>query len=233
MSLLHVTILTLFPEMFPGPLKYSLAGQALKNNIWSFDVVNIRDFGLTKHKNVDDEAYGGGSGLIMRPDVLGEALDYAVQKKPNSKIYYPSPRGKRLNQAIIRDIIKNPEIIILCGRFEGVDERIIEEYNMSEISIGDYILSGGELAALTILDCGIRLLKGVLINQDTLPAESFESEGEFSGLLECPLYTRPAEWRNRKVPEVLLSGNHKMIKNWRQEQSQLITRERRPDLLEQ
>jgi tRNA (guanine37-N1)-methyltransferase len=232
MSLLHATILTLFPEMFPGPLQYSLAGQALKNNIWSFDTINIRDFGLTKHKNVDDEAYGGGSGLIMRPDVLGRALDYALQKKPASKIYYPSPRGKRLNQAIMREIIKDREIIILCGRFEGVDERIIEEYNAVEVSIGDYVLSGGEIAALSILDCGIRLLEGVLINQDTLPAESFEPDGEFSGLLECPLYTRPAEWRDRKVPEVLLSGNHKMIKNWKQEQSRLVTKARRPDLLE-
>jgi tRNA (guanine37-N1)-methyltransferase len=232
MSLLHATILTLFPEMFPGPLQYSLAGQALKNNIWSFDTINIRDFGLTKHKNVDDEAYGGGSGLIMRPDVLGRALDHALHKKPASKIYYPSPRGERLNQVIMHEIIKDREIIILCGRFEGVDERIIEEYNAVEVSIGDYILSGGEIAALAILDCGIRLLEGVLINQDTLPAESFEPDGEFCGLLECPLYTRPAEWRDRKVPEVLLSGNHKMIKNWKQEQSRLITKARRPDLFE-
>jgi len=228
---MHVTILTLFPEMFPGPLQYSLAGQALKNNIWSLDLVNLRDFGLAKHKNVDDEPYGGGNGLIMRADVLGPAVEYALQKKPNSKIYYPSPRGKRLNQVVARDIIKDSEIIIICGRFEGIDERIIDEYNVLEISVGDYILSGGEIAALAILDSSVRLLQGVLANQDSLLTESFEPNGEFSGLLEGPLYTRPSEWRGRKVPEVLISGNHKTIKDWQREQSLLITKARRPDLL--
>lgn len=231
MSLFHASILTILPEMFPGQLKYSLAGQALAKNIWSYDIVNIRDFGLTKHKNVDDEAYGGGSGLIMRPDVLGPALDSALSKNPGSKIYYPSPRGKVLNQNIIQNIIQDKTIIILCGRFEGIDERVIEEYNATEISIGDYILSGGECAALVMLDCCVRLLPGVVENQATLKAESFVKEGEFLGQLECPLYTRPSQWRGRKVPEVLLSGNHKMIQNWKDEQSRLITKIRRPDLL--
>lgn len=217
--------------MFPGALQYSLAGNALKNGIWSYETINIRDFGLTKHQKVDDEAYGGGNGLIMRPDVLGQALDYALSKNPDSKIYYPSPRGKLLNQAGVREIIKNEKIIILCGRFEGVDERIINEYNINEISIGDYILSGGEIAALAILDCSVRLLPMVLANQDTLKEESFEEGGELSGLLEYPLYTRPAEWRGRRVPEVLLSGNHQAITNWQREQSKLITKIRRPDLI--
>ncbi len=231
MSSLHASILTIFPEMFPGSLQYSLAGQALKKGIWSYDVVNIKDFGLTRHKNVDDEAYGGGSGLIMRPDVLGSCLDDVLSTNPNTPVYYPSPRGKLFNQAIAHEIIQEKQIIILCGRFEGIDERIIEEYNVTEISIGDYILSGGEVAALTILDCLIRLLPNVLVNQDTLQSESFEKNGEFAGLLECPLYTRPVKWKGREVPSVLLSGNHQLIREWKSNQSMEITKKRRPDLL--
>lgn len=231
MSSFHATILTIFPEMFPGSLAYSLAGKALKKNIWSYELVNVREYGVTKHKNVDDEIYGDGTGMVMRPDVAGEALDYALAKSPGSKIYYPSPRGKVLNQRLVKEIIKEEKIIILCGRFEGIDERIIEEYNVTEISMGDYILSGGEIAALAILDCCIRLVPGVLANQATLNSESFELEGEFGGLLESPLYTRPAEWKGRKVPEILLSGNHNEIKKWKEAKSKLITQNRRPDLL--
>ncbi len=231
MSLFHASILTIFPEMFPGILDYSLAGRALKQDIWSYNVINIRDFGRSKHKNVDDEAYGGGDGLIMRPDVLGDAIDHALKLNPNSKLYYPSPRGNPLNQKLVKDIINNKKIIILCGRFEGVDERIIEEYNATEISMGDYVLSGGEIAAFAILDSCIRLLPGVLVNQKTLEEESFVTEGELSGLLEYPLYTRPAIWKERKVPDVLLSGNHAEITEWKRNQSQLITKLRRPDLL--
>lgn len=226
----HASILTLFPEMFPGPLQYSLAGQALKNGIWSYDTVNIRNFGLTKHKNVDDIAYGGGNGLIMKPDVLGPALDYALEKHNKCHIYYPSPRGKLLTQSLAREIADTNKIIILCGRFEGIDERIIDEYNAIEISVGDYILSGGEVAAIVMLDTIIRLLPGVLINENTLLEESLELDGEFAGLLEPPLYTRPSIWRGRAVPEVLLSGNHQLIKKWKNEQSELITTARRPDL---
>lgn len=232
---LHASILTVFPEMFPGPLEFSLAGQALKKKLWSYDIVNIRNFGITKHKNVDDEAYGGGDGLIMRADVLGRAIDHALHLKPNSQIYYPSPKGKKFTQKlariILQETLQNKNLIILCGRYEGIDERVIEEYNINEISIGDYILSGGELAALTILDCLIRLLPGVLINPNTLLSESFEENGEFLGLLECPLYTRPEIWRGKKVPNVLLSGNHKLINEWKREQSINITKLRRPDLL--
>ncbi|WP_342278498.1 tRNA (guanosine(37)-N1)-methyltransferase TrmD [Candidatus Tisiphia endosymbiont of Myopa tessellatipennis] len=231
MSSLHASILTIFPEMFPGFLQYSLAGQALEKGIWSYNVVNIKDFGLTRHKNVDDEPYGGGNGLIMRPDVVGSCIDHVLSSNPNAKIYYPSPRGKLFNQNIAREIIQEKQIIILCGRFEGVDERIIEEYNVTEISIGDYILSGGEVAALAILDCLIRLLPNVLLNQDTLQSESFEENGEFAGLLECPLYTRPAKWKSREVPSILLSGNHQLIRDWKSKQSLEITKKRRSDLL--
>lgn len=231
MSLFHASLLTIFPEMFPGSLQYSLSGQALKKGIWSYDKLNIRDFGLTKHKNVDDKAFGGGHGLIMRPDVLGSALDYALSKSPNAKVYYPSPRGILMNQFFVKDVIKDEKIIILCGRFEGIDERVIDEYNAIEFSIGDFILSGGEIAALALLDSCVRLLPGVLENQGTLGTESFETCGDFLGLLEYPLYTRPAEWRGRKVPDVLLSGNHKKLNDWKIEQSTLITKERRPDLL--
>lgn len=230
MSRLHATILTVFPEMFPGTLGHSLAGQALQKNIWSYNVINIRDFGLTKHKNVDDEAYGGG-GLIMRPDVLGNAIDHALSLNPEAKIYYPSPRGKVFMQGFAKEMLQDANIIFLCGRYEGIDERVIEEYNIIEISVGDYILSGGEIPTLTILDCLIRLLPGVLMNQTTLSSESFEKDGEFKGGLECGLYTRPEVWRNRKVPSVLLSGNHKLVNEWKKEQSLMITKLRRPELL--
>ena len=231
MSLLHATILTVFPEMFPGTLGHSLAGQALQKNIWSYDIINIRDFGLTKHKKIDDEAYGGGDGLIMRSDVLGSSIDHVLSLNPNAKIYYPSPRGRVFSQNFAKEILKNKNLIFLCGRYEGIDERVIEEYNVREISVGDYILSGGEIPTLTILDCLIRLLPGVLMNQNTLSSESFEENGEFKGALECGLYTRPEVWRGRKVPSVLLSGNHKLINEWKKEQSHMITRLRRPELL--
>ncbi len=231
MSLFHVSILTMFPEMFPGSLQYSLAGQALEKKIWSYNIVNIRDFGLTKHKNIDDEPYGGGNGLIMRSDVAGRCIDHVLSSTPNAKIYYPSPRGKLFNHKMAGEIIKERQIIILCGRFEGIDERIIEEYNATEVSIGDYILSGGEVAALVILDCLVRLLPNVLTNQDTLRSESFERNEQSAGLLEYPLYTRPRKWKGRDVPSVLLSGNHKLIKDWQKKQSEKITKNRRPDLL--
>ena len=231
MSLFHASILTLFPEMFPGSLGYSLAGRALANKIWSYDVTNIRDFGLTKHKNVDDEACGGGNGLIMRPDVVGSAIDKVLSEHPGAIIYYPSPRGKLFNQEFAHKISKQKKIIILCGRFEGIDERVIDEYNAQEISVGDYILSGGEGAANVILDSVIRLLPGVLVNQNTLKEESCERKNDGVKLLEHPLYTKPSIWRGRKVPEVLLTGNHYKIEKWKQDQSIQITKKLRPDLL--
>lgn len=230
MSHFHAIILTLFPEMFPGSLGYSLAGKAFANKLWSYNIINIRDFGLTRHKNVDDEAYGGGNGLIMRPDVIGPALDTVLSEHPNTTIYYPSPRGQLLNQELVHKISTQKKIIILCGRFEGIDERIIDEYNAQQISVGDYILSGGEVAANVILDSVIRLLPGVLINQDTLKEESFEKKENGSKLLEHPLYTKPSIWRGRKVPDVLLTGNHRKIEKWKQDQSIQITKKLRPDL---
>lgn len=226
MNQFHATILTIFPEMFPGPLGCSLAGRGLRNNIWSLDIINIRDFGRTKHKNVDDVACGGGNGLIMRPDVLGMALDYALSRSPNASIYYPSPRGIPLIQEESKRIVLEKNIIILCGRFEGIDERVIDEYSIKQISVGDYILSGGEIAAMAILDSVVRLLSGVLVNQDTLKEESFEMEIDGVPLIEHPLYTKPAVWKSREVPKILLSGKHKQIKKWKIEESIRVTKER-------
>lgn len=227
-ALFKVSVITIFPEIFPGPLSYSLAGSALNKGIWSCETINLRDFGRTKHKNVDDEPYGGGSGLIIRPDVAGEAIEYALKNNPGASIYYPSPRGRLFNQVFAKEIAAKKNIIIICGRFEGLDERVIEEYRIKEVSVGDYILSGGEVAALSILDSAIRLLSGVVVNTDSLASDSFE---EYGSLLEYPLYTRPASWKNRKVPEVLLSGNHREIDRWKLKKSIEITKERRPDLI--
>lgn len=227
MNNFHVTILTIFPEMFPGPLGCSLAGKALKKNYWSLDVINIRDFGRSKHKNVDDTACGGGNGLIMRPDVLGPALDKALEAHPNAVIYYPSPRGISLKQDVSKKIALDKNIIILCGRFEGIDERVIDEYNIQQISVGDYVLSGGEVAAITILDSVIRLLPDVLTNQETLKEESFEVEIDGLQLIEHPLYTKPSVWKGREVPRILLSGNHVEIEKWKRSESIRVTKDRK------
>ncbi|PCJ26279.1 MAG: tRNA (guanosine(37)-N1)-methyltransferase TrmD [Rickettsiales bacterium] len=231
MSNFRASILTIFPEMFPGTLGHSLAGAALERGDWLLDVINIRDFGLTKHKNVDDTMCGGGHGMVMRPDVLGAALDKALEESPGAKIYYPSPRGIPLTQDVSKQISLEKNIIILCGRFEGIDERVIDEYNANQISVGDYVLSGGELAAMTILDSVVRLLPGVLANQETLKEESFEVEEEGLKLIEHPLYTKPSVWRGRGVPEILLSGNHAAIEEWRKAKSIQITKRRQRNLL--
>jgi tRNA (guanine37-N1)-methyltransferase len=228
--LFSATILSIFPEMFPGTLGYSLAGQALRAGICSLNVIDIKKFGRTKHFNVDDEQYGGGSGLVMRPDVLGAAIDKAINISGSKKIYYLSPRGKPFTQRLAEEIVQQKNIIILCGRFEGIDERIIDEYNAEEISMGDFVLSGGEPAAIMLLDACIRLVPGVLANKETLLEESFCSEGALNGLLEYPLYTRPAEWKGKKVPDILVSGDHAKIEKWRIEQAKEITKSRRPDL---
>lgn len=232
MNKFHVTILTIFPEMFPGPLGCSLAGNALDKNIWSYDIVNIRDFGLTKHQNVDDTQYGGSPGLVMRADVIGNAIDYALNKNPEAEIIYPSPRGKQLTQAYSKDISRKKNIIILCGRFEGIDERVFNEYNVVQVSIGNYILSGGEIAAFVMLDSVIRLLPGVLVNQDTLLQESFDMRDEnLNMLVEHPLYTKPSNWRGRMVPEILISGHHQKISKWRLQESIRLTKQYKPELL--
>jgi len=231
-SLFQVTFLSLFPEMFPGPLGYSLAKKALDKNIWKMNLLNIRDYakGTNSHL-IDDKAYGGGSGMVMRPDVLGNAIDSAMIASKTSDIIYMSPRGKKLDQKLVENIKSRKNIIIICGRFEGIDERIIEEYNIEEISIGDFVLSGGEIAAMTLIDAVVRLLPGVIENTNTLTEESF-SNVNTPGLLEYPLYTRPTNWKERIVPEVLLSGNHQNISLWKKQKSEEITKIKRPDLWE-
>lgn len=221
---MNVKILTIFPEIFPGFLGMSLTGRALKEGIWNLDAVNIRDYAFDKHGSVDDTPCGGGAGMIMRPDVLGNAIDHNYS---GGKIIYMSPRGQALTQQKVRELSKEDNLTIICGRFEGIDERVLEEYNIEEISIGDYILTGGEQAAMIMLDAVVRLLPNVLGNAASTENESFEK-----GLLEYPQYTRPIEWKNRKVPEVLLSGHHENVAKWQKEKALQITKERRPDLLE-
>lgn len=221
---LNVKILTIFPEIFPGFLGTSLTGRALKEGIWNLDAVNIRDYAFDKHGSVDDTPCGGGAGMIMRPDVLGNAIDHNYN---GGKIIYMSPRGQALTQQKVHELSKEDNLTIICGRFEGIDERVLEEYNIEEISIGDYILTGGEQAAMIMLDAVVRLLPNVLGNAASTENESFEK-----GLLEYPQYTRPIEWKNRKVPEILLSGHHENVAKWQKEKALQITKERRPDLLE-
>ena len=220
------TVLSIFPEMFPGPLGLSLTGQALASGIWRLDCVNVREFGLGRHRQVDDTPAGGGAGMVMRPDVLGPAIDAALASAPPdvARIFL-SPRGKPLTQARARSLADGPGVVLLAGRFEGVDERVIEGRGLEEISIGDYVLSGGELAAMVLLDACVRLLPGVLGAADSLSEESFES-----GLLEYPQYTKPRDWEGRSIPDVLLSGDHKKVAEWRRREAERITRERRPDL---
>ena len=214
--------------MFPGTLSGGVVGRALERGIWSYDVINIRDFAINNYGSVDDTQFGGGAGMVMRPDVLGDALDSI--KNPGKIIYF-SPRGKTLNQKIVREFITDQDATytLLCGRYEGIDERIIEEYDIMELSIGDYILSGGEIAAQVFVDSCVRVMDNVVHGgNDTTENESFEIGG-----LEWPLYTRPSVWRGRSVPEVLLSGHHGNIERWRKQQSVDITKERRPDLIKE
>lgn len=222
----RATVLTLFPEMFPGPLGVSLVGQALGAGLWSLSTIQIRDFGLGRHRQVDDNPAGGGAGMVLRADVLGPAIDHARQTDAEAPAIYLSPRGEPLTQALARELAAGPGALLLAGRFEGVDERVIEARGLREVSVGDYILSGGEPAALTLLDAVVRLLPGVMGNEASGDEESFEH-----GLLEHPHYTRPQEWEGRTIPEVLTSGNHARIARWQREQAEKLTRERRPDLL--
>ena len=220
------SVLTLYPEMFPGALGLSLAGRALERGDWSLDAVQIRDFATDKHRTVDDSPAGGGAGMVMRADVLARAIDRTgPQGDPRPKLLM-SPRGKPLTQARVRELAAGPGVIILCGRFEGVDQRVIEARNLEEVSVGDFILSGGEPAALVLLDAVVRLLPGVMGNERSGEEESFEN-----GLLEHPHYTRPQEFEGRQIPDVLISGNHGKIAQWRHEQAEKLTAERRPDLL--
>lgn len=215
-------VLTLFPGMFPGPLGFSLAGKALDYGIWTLEAVDIRDFAADRHATVDDAPFGGGPGMVMRADVVDAALTAVA---PRTRPIYLTPRGRPIDQGRVRELAASPEITLLCGRFEGVDERVLEEHDCEQLSLGDFILSGGEPAAIALIDACVRLLPGVIGTSESLSEESFER-----GLLEYPHYTRPKQWRGREVPEHLLSGNHERIRNWRRDAAERTTRERRPDL---
>jgi len=216
-------IFTLYPEIFPGPLNKGLYGKALSNKIWNLDIINIRDSAKDKHKTVDDTPFGGGSGMLIKPDVLAKSIDQHVNK--SEKIFYLSPKGKLFNQETVKSLSKEHCINLICGHFEGVDQRFLETRNIEEISVGDYILSGGETAALIIIDSILRLVPGILGNEKSVYEESFENR-----LLEYPQYTKPQLWEEKNIPDVLLSGDHSKIKDWRLSQSEAITRHRRPDL---
>lgn len=221
---MKVNVLTLYPEMFPGCLGYSLVGKALSEKKWELNVVNIRDFSDNRYKSVDDTPFGGGAGMIMRADILDKALSFV---NPQGTIYYLSPRGEVFCQKTAQKWSKTKELTFVCGRFEGIDERVLQKWSIQEISVGDFVLSGGEPALLTMLDATVRLIDGVLGNAESIQDESFSNN-----LLEYPQYTKPQNWENRLVPDVLLSGHHGNIRKWRQEQSELLTKTRRPDLYE-
>jgi tRNA (guanine37-N1)-methyltransferase len=216
-------VFTLYPEVFPGPLSKGLYGKALSKNLWNLNIVNIRDAAEDKHKTVDDTPYGGGSGMLLKADVLAKSLDKNINE--GEKVIYLSPKGKKFDQTYAQQLSNEKSVSFICGHFEGVDERVLSTRNIEEISIGDYILSGGETAAFVVIDSILRLLPGVLGNENSRVDESFEN-----GLLEYPQYTKPQIWEEKSVPEVLLSGDHSKIKDWRLSQSEAITRVRRPDL---
>ncbi|MEM9717398.1 MAG: tRNA (guanosine(37)-N1)-methyltransferase TrmD [Pseudomonadota bacterium] len=222
-------IITLFPEAFPGALGLSLTGQALKDGLWAYETIELRQYGLTKHKNVDDTPAGGGAGMVLRPDVVGAALEQARRGTPMDPkrwpVIYLSPRGKPFTQAMAQEFAKADGMTLLCGRFEGVDQRALDHYDVQEISIGDYVLTGGELAAQVLIDATIRLRGGVLGN-----SESVLDESHSNGLLEHPQYTKPSDWQGYQIPDILLSGHHGKIAEWRRAQSEELTKKRRPDL---
>ncbi|MGV6849731.1 MAG: tRNA (guanosine(37)-N1)-methyltransferase TrmD [Marinibacterium sp.] len=221
-------VITLFPSAFPGVLGESLTGKALQDGLWQLQTVNLRDFGVTKHRNVDDTPAGGGAGMVLRADVLGPAIETAMAGTAGRwPLIALSPRGVRMDQAMMRDLARGQGATLICGRFEGIDQRVLDHYPVLEVSLGDFVLTGGEIAAQALLDATVRLLPGVLGN-----AASTEDESFSAGLLEHPQYTRPAQWQGREIPDVLMSGHHGRIAAWRQDMSESLTRERRPDLWE-
>ena len=224
----QAVVLTIFPEMFPGPLGCSLSGQALKNSLWALHLINLGDFTKGMHKSVDDPPFGGGPGMLMRPDVIDDAIKYTDIKFSSLPLIFLTPRGKKITQSKIKKMANGPGIRVLCGRYEGIDQRVIDANEIEEINLADFILSGGEPAAITILDACIRLLPGVIGGRESLSEESFENN-----LLEYPQFTRPQNWRGIEVPSILLSGNHHKIKKWRLDQAQEITKNHRPDLWEE
>lgn len=219
-------MLTLFPEMFPGPLGVSLVGSALSAGLWSLHAIDLRTFGTGRHRTVDDHPAGGGAGMVLKCDVVGAAVDAARGEAQGLPLIYASPRGEPFTQRLAAELAAGPGMIVLAGRFEGVDERVIEARGLREVSIGDYVLSGGELAAMVMIDACVRLLPGVIGSSLSLTEESFSA-----GLLEYPQYTRPREWEGRSIPEVLLSGDHKRIAAWRRAEAERVTRQRRPDMM--
>ena len=221
--MLEAQVLTLYPEIFPGPLDKGLYGKAMAKKLWNLNIINIRDSATDRHGTVDDTPYGGGTGMLLKADILAKSIDQNIKK--GERIFYLSPKGKKFDQKLAQDLSKEKSFSLICGHFEGVDERVLTTRNIEEISIGDYILSGGETAALVVLDSVLRLLPGVLGNDKSVLNESFEN-----GLLEYPQYTKPQIWEEKQVPNVLLSGDHNKIKDWRLSQSEAITRDRRPDL---
>lgn len=219
-------VITLFPTAFPGVLGESLTGKALQQGLWQLETIDLRRFGVGKHRNVDDTPAGGGAGMVLRPDVLGDAIEASMRGvRGNWPLIYLSPRGRPMDQALMQNLARADGVTLLCGRFEGVDERVLEHYGIQEVSLGDFVMTGGEIAAQAMIDATVRLIPGVLGN-----AASAEEESFASGLLEHPHYTRPAEWQGRPIPEILMSGHHGKIAEWRQEQSKRITEARRPDL---
>ncbi len=220
----HATVLTIFPEMLPGPLAYSLAGKAMRAGLWRLDAVDIRDYATDKHRSVDDAPFGGGPGMVLRPDVLDAAIAGAGGVGPLINL---SPRGRPLDQARVRALASGPGLRLICSRFEGVDERVLEANQVEEVSLGDFVLSGGEPAAIALIDACVRLLPGVVGAAEALDEESFAN-----GLLEYPHYTRPQVWQERTVPDTLVSGDHQRVRAWRRTQAELLTRQRRPDLWE-
>ena len=219
-------VLTIFPEMFPGPLGVSLSGQALTSGIWQLETLQLRDFGIGRHRQIDDSPAGGGAGMVMRADVLSAAIDSARRSQPDLAAIYLSPRGTPLTQALAHELAAGPGVMLLAGRFEGIDQRVIEARGLREISIGDYVLSGGELGAMVLIEACVRLLPGVLGQSQSLTEESFEG-----GLLEYSQYTKPRDWEGRAIPDVLLSGDHGKVAEWRRAEAERLTRERRPDLM--
>ncbi|MFD0859708.1 tRNA (guanosine(37)-N1)-methyltransferase TrmD [Roseovarius aquimarinus] len=222
----QVQVITLLPQAFPGILGESLTGRALKDGLWQLETVDLRSHGIGKHRNVDDTPAGGGAGMVLRADVMGTAIEAAQRHSaPGSPLIYLSPRGRRFDQAMARDLAAGPGMTLICGRFEGLDERVIEHYGAIEVSLGDFVMTGGEIAAQAMIDAALRLRPGILGNEASAVEESHSS-----GLLEHPHYTRPAEWQGRTIPGVLMSGNHGEIARWRQAEAERLTRERRPDM---
>ena len=220
-------VLTLFPGAFPGVLGESLTGKALQEGLWQLETIDLRQFGIGKHRNVDDTPAGGGAGMVLRADALGKAIDHATAGGGNHPLIYLSPRGKPMDQQMMQTLARADGVTLLCGRFEGVDERVLQHYGIQEVSLGDFVMTGGEIAAQALIDATVRLIPNVLGNAASTEEESFSS-----GLLEHPQYTRPAEWKGHQIPDVLMSGHHGKVAQWRQQMSEEITQERRPDLWE-